>query len=164
MRVVVQRVNKSSVKVDNEIVGSINKGFNVLVGIGKEDTIEDLKYMKDKVLNLTRYNDINDLLIITDVLISDYSSVIFEYALLEKPMIFFAYDLESYVDERNFYYNYEDFVPGPIVKTNDEIINLIKGDNFDLDKVRTFRNEFFEDIDGKSTERLVEFLIKGSLE
>ena len=119
---------------------------------------------KDKVLNLTRYNDINDLLIITDVLISDYSSVIFEYALLEKPMIFFAYDLESYVDERNFYYNYEDFVPGPIVKTNDEIINLIKGDNFDLDKVRTFRNEFFEDIDGKSTERLVEFLIKGSLE
>ena len=79
-------------------------------------------------------------------------------------MIFFAYDLESYVDERNFYYNYEDFVPGPIVKTNDEIINLIKGDNFDLDKVRTFRNEFFEDIDGKSTERLVEFLIKGSLE
>lgn len=50
MRVVVQRVNKSSVKVDNEIVGSINKGFNVLVGIGKEDTIEDLKYMKDKVL------------------------------------------------------------------------------------------------------------------
>ena len=52
MRVVVQRVNKSSVKVDNEIVGSINKGFNVLVGIGKEDTIEELKYMKDYVLNL----------------------------------------------------------------------------------------------------------------
>ena len=52
MRVVVKRVNKSSVKVDNEIVGSINKGFNVLVGIGREDTIEDLKYMKDTVLNL----------------------------------------------------------------------------------------------------------------
>ena len=57
MRVVVQRVNKSSVKVDNEIVGSINKGFNVLVGIGKEDTIEDLKYMKDKVLNLRVFED-----------------------------------------------------------------------------------------------------------
>ena len=55
MRVVVQRVNKSSVKVDNEIVGSINKGFNVLVGIGKEDTIEDLKYMKDKAFKLKRF-------------------------------------------------------------------------------------------------------------
>ncbi|MDU5038761.1 MAG: D-aminoacyl-tRNA deacylase [Clostridium perfringens] len=60
MRVVVQRVNKSSVKVDNEIVGSINKGFNVLVGIGKEDTIEDLKYMKDKVLNLRVFEDKED--------------------------------------------------------------------------------------------------------
>lgn len=60
MRVVVQRVNKSSVKVDNEIVGSINKGFNVLVGIGKEDTIEDLKYMKDKVLNLRVFEDEED--------------------------------------------------------------------------------------------------------
>ena len=60
MRVVVQRVNKSSVKVDNEIVGSINKGFNVLVGIGKEDTIDDLKYMKDKVLNLRVFEDEED--------------------------------------------------------------------------------------------------------
>ena len=60
MRVVVQRVNKSSVKVDNEIVGSINKGFNVLVGICKEDTIDDLKYMKDKVLNLRVFEDEED--------------------------------------------------------------------------------------------------------
>lgn len=60
MRAVVQRVLKSSVMVDGEIVGAIEKGFNVLIGIGKEDTIEDLKYIKDKVLNLRVFSDEND--------------------------------------------------------------------------------------------------------
>lgn len=60
MRAVVQRVLKSSVMVDGEVVGAIDKGFNVLVGIGKEDTIEDLKYIKDKVLNLRVFSDEND--------------------------------------------------------------------------------------------------------
>ena len=60
MRAVVQRVLKSSVMVDGKIVGAIDKGFNVLIGIGKEDTIEDLKYIKDKVLNLRVFSDEND--------------------------------------------------------------------------------------------------------
>lgn len=60
MRVVVQRVNKSSVKVEGKVVGSINKGFNVLVGISKEDTLDDLKYMKEKILNLRVFEDEDD--------------------------------------------------------------------------------------------------------
>ena len=60
MRAVVQRVLKSSVMVDGQIVGAIDKGFNVLIGIGKEDTIEDLKYIKDKVLNLRVFSDESD--------------------------------------------------------------------------------------------------------
>lgn len=60
MRAVVQRVTYSSVKVDGEIVGEINKGFNVLLGISKEDTEEDMKYIKDKIINLRVFNDEND--------------------------------------------------------------------------------------------------------
>lgn len=60
MRAVVQRVLKSSVMVDGEVVGAIEKGFNVLIGIGKEDTIEDLKYIKDKVINLRVFSDEDD--------------------------------------------------------------------------------------------------------
>ena len=60
MRAVVQRVTYSSVKVDSEIVGEINKGFNVLLGISKEDTEEDMKYIKDKIINLRVFNDEND--------------------------------------------------------------------------------------------------------
>ena len=52
MRVVVQRVTSSKVVVDGNIVGEIGKGFNLLIGISKDDTIEDLKYIKDKVVNL----------------------------------------------------------------------------------------------------------------
>ena len=60
MRAVVQRVKKSRVIVEGWLVGEINKGFNVLLGISKEDTIEDLKYIKDKIINLRVFEDEND--------------------------------------------------------------------------------------------------------
>ena len=60
MRAVVQRVTYSSVEVDGEIVGEINKGFNVLLGISKEDAEEDMKYIKDKIVNLRVFSDEND--------------------------------------------------------------------------------------------------------
>lgn len=57
MRAVVQRVKFSKVEVDGNMIGSINKGLNVLLGISKEDTIEDVKYLKDKILNLRIFED-----------------------------------------------------------------------------------------------------------
>lgn len=60
MRAVVQRVTYSNVEVDGVIVGEINRGFNVLLGISKEDTEEDMKYIKDKIINLRIFSDEND--------------------------------------------------------------------------------------------------------
>lgn len=60
MRAVVQRVSSSKVEVDNKVIGSIKKGLNVLIGISKEDTIEDLNYIKDKILNLRIFEDENE--------------------------------------------------------------------------------------------------------
>ena len=60
MRAVVQRVTYSSVEVDGVIVGEINEGFNVLLGISKDDTEEDMKYIKDKLINLRVFSDEND--------------------------------------------------------------------------------------------------------
>lgn len=59
MRAVVQRVSSSSVSVSNNIIGEIKKGINVLIGISKEDTLEDLKYIKDKIINLRIFEDEN---------------------------------------------------------------------------------------------------------
>ena len=60
MRAVVQRVTSSSVKIDEKIVGSIKEGLNVLIGISKDDTLEDLKYIRDKIINLRIFHDEND--------------------------------------------------------------------------------------------------------
>ncbi|MGG7143363.1 D-aminoacyl-tRNA deacylase [Clostridium nigeriense] len=60
MRVVVQRVNSSRVIVEDKIIGSIGKGLNLLIGISKEDTEEDLLYLKDKIVNLRIFEDEND--------------------------------------------------------------------------------------------------------
>ena len=124
-----------------------------------EKCVQIPEQYQHQILNLTRYKEMNDVLIVTDILITDYSSVIFEYGLLERPMLLFAYDLEEYVDERNFYYNYEELVPGPIVYTNDDLIQIIKNNQFDIEQIKAFKQKFFDDTDGKSTKRFVEYLI-----
>ena len=60
MRAVVQRVTSSSVSVDGVVIGKIDKGFNVLIGISKDDTLEDLQYIKDKIINLRVFHDENN--------------------------------------------------------------------------------------------------------
>ena len=74
---------------------------------------------QNRVLDLTGKDHINDLLLITNLLITDYSSSIFEAALLEVPMLFYAFDEEEYMASRDFYFAYEEMVPGPVEHTFD---------------------------------------------
>ena len=102
---------------------------------------------------------IEALLCAADLVITDYSSLIFEYSLLERPMLFYAYDLENYEDSRSFYYPYMDFVPGDLVWDTEDIItgiqaNLLEG-KFDVQRVQLFREKFMSACDGKSTRRIV---------
>src|SRR5699024_6152088 len=107
--------------------------------------------------------EINDLLLVTDILITDYSSVCFEYALLNKPMLFYAFDVEQYIEERDFYYNYFDFIPGPLLKNTSEIVESIKEEKFELEKIRPFVKYFFNDTLGKASKNVVDKLIIPSL-
>ena len=70
-------------------------------------------------IDATRSMTIEDLLCVSDICISDYSSLVFEYSLFERPMLFFAYDLDEYFDWRGFYYDYNELTPGPVCKTNE---------------------------------------------
>ena len=101
---------------------------------------------------------IEELLCAADICISDYSSLIFEYSLFERPMIFFAFDLEDYFDERGFYYPYEEFAPGPVCRTTEEVIRAVKDaeNDFDRQRVGAFREKFMSSCDGKSTDRILE--------
>ena len=115
---------------------------------------------KDFAIDLTNDMPIEDLLSVSDVCISDYSSLVFEYSLFERPMIFLAHDLEEYFDWRGFYYGYEEFVPGPIYKTTEEIVGYIKGldKGFDREKVIQFRDKFMSACDGHATDRIMDLV------
>jgi CDP-glycerol glycerophosphotransferase (TagB/SpsB family) len=117
--------------------------------------------LKDFVIDV-RDENINTLMISSDILITDYSSVVFEYTLLEKPSIFFAYDFHKYNEElRGFYFPYEEFIPGPMVKTTEEIVEVIKNNSFDMDKIEEFSKKFCEFTDGKASERFVKKFLQG---
>lgn len=107
--------------------------------------------------DLTNYLSIEDLLCCADICISDYSSLVFEYSLFEKPMIFYAYDYDNYCDWRGFYYDYSEFTPGPVVQTEDELLNSIKNidTQFDKQKVIDFKEKFMGSCDGHATERII---------
>lgn len=104
---------------------------------------------------------INELLCCADIVISDYSSLVFEYALFEKPMIFFAYDKEDYDDWRGFYYDYETLTPGPVFVDTEQIIDYIEhiDERFDKQEVIDFKNKFMANCDGCATDRIIELTL-----
>lgn len=114
---------------------------------------------KDKIMDLTEYKDINELLLVTNILITDYSSVIFEYSFMENPIIFYVPDLDEYGSARSFYYNYDEYIYGSIAKTKEELIEQIRKPIVDTNKIEQFKNKFLNKCDGNSTKRFVEELI-----
>ncbi|EET60578.1 hypothetical protein BRYFOR_07396 [Marvinbryantia formatexigens DSM 14469] len=114
--------------------------------------------LKDFVMDLTADMTIEELLMVSDICISDYSSLVFEYSLFERPMLFFAYDLEEYFDWRGFYYDFGEMTPGPTCKTTEEMIDYIQNldTRFDRQRVIDFKNKFMSACDGHATERILE--------
>ncbi|MFE6166455.1 CDP-glycerol glycerophosphotransferase family protein [Viridibacillus arvi] len=119
------------------------------------------------VYNMSKYDDIAELYLISDILITDYSSVFFDYSNLRRPILFYTYDLEKYRDQlRGFYIDIENEVPGPLVKTTDEIIDAV----LNIDKVTIEYKEkydiFYDKIcsweTGKATEKIVEKVFKNN--
>jgi len=115
--------------------------------------------LRDFVLDLSS-EATHHVLMRTDILITDYSSVAFEYALLERPMIFYAYDHEKYEKEQGFYYDYHEMMPGPIVKTTKQMIQVVQKNKFDIEKIKKFKHEFFDHLDGQATKRFVDTFIE----
>ncbi|GIO23410.1 CDP-glycerol:glycerophosphate glycerophosphotransferase [Oceanobacillus sp. J11TS1] len=121
----------------------------------------DLTEYDDFVSDVSMYEDIRELYLISDMLITDYSSVFFDYANLQRPILFFVYDLEDYRDNlRGFYLDFENEAPGPLLKTTEEIIHEIKQiekNGFKPDQVVTdFYNRFCYLENGNASKRVVD--------
>ena len=111
---------------------------------------------QDFVFDYGSYPDINELMIITDILITDYSSIPMEFVLLKRKMIFFAYDLEAYKKDTGLWEVYETSVPGPVVKHTDGVIDEILNHETNLLKLEAYAQKWTEYCDGDSSRRFVE--------
>jgi len=114
-------------------------------------------------IDVSDHPDINELMLVSDLLITDYSSAIYEFALLGRPMVFFAPDHEAYERERGFYFDYRTGVPGPIFETTADLAQYLRAGVFDTDLVERFRQASFDVADGHSATHVTDELILPSL-
>ena len=127
----------------------------------------DLNKYKGFVFNVARYDEINELYLIADIIMTDYSSIFFDYANLKKPIIYYMYDFDDYKNNLRDFYISLDELPGPIAKTQEEVEDIIKN----IDKVskeykdtyKKFNDKFNYLDDGKASERVIKVIFKDIL-
>ena len=105
--------------------------------------------------------DIAWLYLVSDMMITDYSSVMFDYSLLKRPMLFFAYDLQDYKENlRGFYFDFVEEAPGPISRDTNQLINDIK--SYEPlkweDKYQTYSNKYNHVDDGHASEKVIDLI------
>ena len=116
------------------------------------------------VVDVTDYPEVNDLFLAADVLITDYSSLMFDFALTGKPILLLVPDLETYRDEtRGFYLDLQEVAPGPVLFNDGEVIaellRLRTGGSWMTSGYRTFRDLFLPQDDGQAARRVVDLLL-----
>lgn len=116
---------------------------------------------KYDIINFTGFKDEQKLLLLADILVADYSSIMVDYTILKKPAILFDYDLEDYLyKERGFYFDYEEMVPGKIVYNIDELIESIKEEDFRLEKMEEFLKLQFGEFKPNSSKLILDYILE----
>lgn len=121
-------------------------------------TQEDRERFGDFVFECPENIGIDSAMCAADIAVTDYSSLVFEYSLLSRPMVFFAYDLEDYERSRDYYFGFRDFVPGPVVTTDGELLDAIRS-GVSAQKTEQFRRDYMSACDGCSTQRIAQYII-----
>ncbi len=115
----------------------------------------------DFVINVSEYNDVNELMIVSDILISDYSSMITDFAILERPIISFAYDYDTYIKEKGTYVDLQKTLPNGVCKTEEEVLSQIKNLDYNVEKKKAkLFKEQFNQYGGNAVKESVEALFK----
>lgn len=124
------------------------------------DALSALAAANENVLDLTDYPDSDELSVLTDVLITDYSSICMNNALLHKPVVFYAFDLNAFEGARDFYYPYEETVGGPVVKTMADLCAVFETQDFRTDRLEAFRKLHFGNFEGGAAKAMLQQLPK----
>lgn len=128
------------------------------------DKPEVTKY-DGRVIDCSSYEDIQDLYILSDLLVTDYSSVMFDYAYTRRPMLFYMYDYASYAEQiRGFYFDPQAELPGPIVHTKEELVRALQEiftahNHVDLTAYESFINKYCQH-PAQASEKLLKYLMQ----
>lgn len=111
--------------------------------------------------NVSKYDDISELYLISDICITDYSSVFFDYANLKRPILFYTYDIEKYKNQlRGFYIDMNSEIPGPLLYTSEEVVNAIQNIEEINEQYQMRYQEFYDRFchldDGNASKNIVE--------
>ena len=98
--------------------------------------------------------DITDLMLASDLMITDYSSAIFEYLLTDKPVIYYVYDIEQYAGARGLFFDFEEYLYGETARDQEELVRAVKAANLMEERRQQFRDKFMSACDGHATERV----------
>ncbi|MCY0925632.1 bifunctional glycosyltransferase family 2 protein/CDP-glycerol:glycerophosphate glycerophosphotransferase [Streptomyces sp. H27-H1] len=127
-----------------EFADRLGDRFTLLVRTHYLNSVSLPPSVAGRIIDVSRHHDITPLLELADGLITDYSSVMFDYAVLDRPMLFFAYDYEKYANDiRGTYFDLKEKAPGPVVATADELLQALSA---------------FEEADAKYAEARQRFL------
>lgn len=116
--------------------------------------------LPEGIVDASDYDDVNGLILTANFLITDYSSIIFEYFLLNRPIIYFAYDLEKYAAERGLYYDFSDYVYGVVAMNCDDIIRAVGEEKMFEDRRRIFGKKFMNACRGHSAENVYDWVFR----
>ncbi|MBQ0037987.1 MAG: CDP-glycerol glycerophosphotransferase family protein [Clostridiales bacterium] len=117
----------------------------------------------DRFISMNSYPNINELFYVTDLLITDYSSSMYEYSLMRKPMLAFVYDKVQYAASRGFHRDYDSNVPGRVCTTFDELLDAIANEDFQSEKLEAYIQHHFDHTDTHNCDRVIDWLILDEL-
>lgn len=118
---------------------------------------------KNRFIDVNTFPNINDLFYITEMLITDYSSNIFEFSLMRKPMLFFAFDKIQYSFSRGFHRDYEEAAPGKVCYTFSEIMDALENKDYEYEKVEEYVEKHFDYIDSHASDRVIDWILLGQI-
>ena len=114
---------------------------------------------QDRFFSLNDYPNINDLFYVTDLLITDYSSSMYEFLLMKKPMLFFPFDKNQYATSRGFHRDYDSNVPGKICESFEVLLQAMQEEDYEFEKVDQMLDRYFDNVDTHNCDRVIDWLV-----
>ena len=155
-RKVLDDVQKMSSEIDRETVILLRLHYLLAEKISQIE-------LPANVINASTYQDIQELYLLADVMVTDYSSAMFDFAILMRPIVLYCYDLEEYITRRGMYFNFTELAPGPVCRTIDEVLHFLNHPdemNYFLDDLKRFSLEFSSLEDGNASAKVIERVFK----